>query len=75
MEKQKKVRIQFDFKPDAYKRLEELRQRSGEATKAGVVRLALALYDNAVNCVQMGGTVIFKDDRGKETEVVILPRF
>src|SRR5689334_16565808 len=41
----KSRRIQFDFAPEALKRLESLQERSKASTKAEVIRDALKLYD------------------------------
>lgn len=41
----KKVRIQFDFTPEAAERLDELVLESGSASRAELLRNALKLYD------------------------------
>ena len=40
-----KQRVQFDFSPEALKRLEDIRERSDAATKAEVIRNSLKLYE------------------------------
>ncbi len=40
-----KQRIQFDFTPEALKRLDDLKDRVEASTKAGVIRNALKLYE------------------------------
>ena len=41
----KRHRVQLDFSPEAYERLNRIRTRSDAATNAEVVRNALRLYD------------------------------
>lgn len=41
------VRVQFDFRPEAVARLDHLVARLGAASRAEVVRRALALLDEA----------------------------
>jgi hypothetical protein len=41
----KRHRVQLDFSPEAYERLNRIRSRSDAATNAEVVRNALRLYD------------------------------
>ncbi|HET8852392.1 MAG TPA: hypothetical protein VFN02_07690 [Ktedonobacteraceae bacterium] len=40
-----KQRVQFDFTPEALKRLEDLKDRVDASTKAEVLRNALRLYE------------------------------
>jgi hypothetical protein len=40
-----KQRVQFDFSPEAYKRLKDLKEKTDASTNAEVVRNALKLYE------------------------------
>jgi Ribbon-helix-helix protein, copG family len=40
-----KERVQLDFSPQALERLDELKERTGAATRAETIRQALRLYD------------------------------
>lgn len=70
-----KVRLQFDFTPEVYRRLEALQEQSGAATKAGMVRTALALYETILSCMQDGGRVILHLPDGEQRVVVLVSQF
>lgn len=40
-----KTRVQFDFAPEALRRLDEIKAKTGAATRAETVRMALRLYE------------------------------
>ena len=40
-----KERIQFDFTPEALRRMDEMKERTGATTKAEVVRNSLRVFD------------------------------
>lgn len=44
-----KERVQFDFSPEALKRLDDIKEKTGAATRAETVRNALRLYEWFVN--------------------------
>lgn len=44
-DKAKGHRVQFEFSPEAYQHLQEMRERAGAKTYAEVVRSALRLYE------------------------------
>lgn len=67
-----KVRIPFDFVPRAAEDLDRLVAELGAASRAEVVRRALALFDRSLTCAKSGGKVIFKDADGKETELLFI---
>lgn len=60
----KKVRVQFDFSPEALQRLENLREKSGAATRAETVRDALSLYEWFINEVSPDDTIRVFDSDG-----------
>jgi hypothetical protein len=62
-----KQRIQFDFSPDALRRLEELKEKTDASTKAEVVREALKLYEWFVTQVDPDCIVEIKDKEEKKT--------
>ncbi|GHO98761.1 hypothetical protein KSF_088090 [Reticulibacter mediterranei] len=59
-----KQRVQFDFSPEALKRLETMQERLEASTKAEVVRDALKLYDWFTQ-VDPDFTVELQDKEGK----------
>jgi len=61
----KKLRVQFDFSPDALERLDDLREASGAATRAETVRDALSLYEWFIKEVKAEDTVQVYDPEGK----------
>lgn len=62
-----KQRVQFDFSPEALKRLEDLKEHTDASTKAEVVRNALKLYEWFVTQIDPESVIEVKD---KEGEVV-----
>lgn len=59
-----KQRIQFDFTPEALRRLEDLQVKMEASTKAEVIRNALKICDLFVNEFGPGFTVEVKDKEG-----------
>lgn len=59
-----KQRIQFDFTPDAFRRLEELQAKMDAPTKAEVIRNALKICELFVTDFGLGHTVEVKDSDG-----------
>lgn len=49
MTTKQKERVQFDFSPEALKRLDDIKEKTGAATRAETVRNALRLYEWFVN--------------------------
>ncbi len=70
MEKVK--RLQFDFPPESYKRLEDLQGQMEVSTKAEVVRKALRLYELFATKVGRDNIVEIKDEEN-ETVVYRMP--
>ncbi len=60
-----KQRVQFDFSPEALKRLETMQERLDAATKAEVVRNALKLYEWFTTQIDQDSTVEIQDKDGK----------
>lgn len=56
-----KQRVQFDFSPEALKRLEDLKEQTDASTKAEVVRSALKLYEWFVSQVDPEFVIEVKD--------------
>lgn len=57
---QEKRRLQFDLRADAVDRLDELVELTGAASRAEVVRRALALFDDAVVARQNGMELVIR---------------
>lgn len=60
-----KQRVQFDFSPEALKRLETMQERLDATTKAEVVRNALKLYEWFTTQIDQDSTVEIQDKDGK----------
>jgi hypothetical protein len=52
-----KIRVQFDFTPDAYERLEAITSASGAISRAETVRNALSLYEWFIRDVDPNATI------------------
>lgn len=63
-ETQSKQRVQFDFSPEALRRLEDLKKHLDASTKAEVVRNALKLYDWFVTQIDQEAIIEVKDKDG-----------
>ena len=61
---QEKIRVQFEFTPDAAARLEALKLVTDASTKAEVVRNALRLYEWFVNQAKADNTIMSVDENG-----------
>ena len=59
-----KQRVQFDFSPEALKRLEDLKELVDASTKAEVVRSALKLYEWFATQVDPDNVIEVKDKEG-----------
>jgi ribbon-helix-helix CopG family protein len=59
-----KVRVQFDFSPNALKRLDDLKERSGATSRAETIRDALSLYEWFIKEVGEDDTVRVFDSNG-----------
>ena len=59
-------RVQFDFSPDAFIRLEELQAMTDASTKAEVVRNALKLYEWFIQQVNPRYTLTVEDEKGED---------
>lgn len=67
-----KVRMQFDFAPIAVTELDRLVDETGAASRAEVIRRALAVFDLMMSYKKTGGKVILQDAEGKETALLII---
>lgn len=65
-----RVRVQFDMSAAAVARIDSLADDTGAATRAEVVRKALALYDRLLKMEEAGAEVRIRRADG---ETVILP--
>jgi metal-responsive CopG/Arc/MetJ family transcriptional regulator len=65
MADKQKERVQFDFSSEALQRLDDMKTRTGAATRAEVVRNALRLYEWFVSELEPENTIkVF--DQSKE---------
>ncbi len=64
---QEKIRVQFEFVPEAYARLEALKLATDASTRAEVVRNALRLYEWFVNEAKADSTIMSIDEKGQVT--------
>ena len=64
-EKAQHKKVQFDFSPDALKRLETLKTQVDAATMAEVVRNALKVYEWMVTQIDPDYTLEIQDEKGK----------
>jgi hypothetical protein len=62
---QEKVRVQFEFTPEALARLEALKLVTDASTRAEVVRNALRLYEWFVNQAKADNTIMSVDEGGR----------
>jgi metal-responsive CopG/Arc/MetJ family transcriptional regulator len=62
----KKIRVSFDFNPEAYEKLNELHKKSGSSTKADAVRNAIRLYLMLLDRTKEGYEIHYK--RGDEDQ-------
>ena len=60
-----KQRVQFDFSPEALKRLEDLKEHTDASTKAEVVRNALKLYEWFVTQIDSESVIEVKNKDGE----------
>lgn len=64
-----KERVQFDFTPEALERLDTIKEQTGAATRAEVVRNALRLYEWFVNETTPESVVKIIDENKEVTSV------
>jgi hypothetical protein len=67
-----KKRLQFDFTESAVKSLDIIVERTGAATRAEVIRRALAVFDIITHDLSSGSRLILRDKAGNERELLIL---
>ena len=60
-----KQRVQFDFSPEALKRLEDLKEHTDASTKAEVIRNALKIYEWFVTQIDPEYVIEVQDKEGK----------
>lgn len=71
MQKQDKHRVQFDFAPEALERLDDLVTQTGAASRAELVRRALALFEKALQAKHSGEELLFRDADGAEQRILL----
>jgi len=64
-----KERVQFDFSPEALQRLDEIKDKSGAASRAETVRNALRLYEWFMNETGPESTIKVLDKNNEVTSV------
>jgi hypothetical protein len=64
-----KERVQFDFSPEALQRLDEIKEKTGAASRAETVRNALRLYEWFVSEADPEGTIKVYDRDNELTSV------
>jgi metal-responsive CopG/Arc/MetJ family transcriptional regulator len=69
---QRVKRVQFDFQPEAIDRLDDLVVETGAASRAEVVRRALALFDRVLEGERDGMKLLLRAPNGAEQQVVLL---
>jgi len=60
-----KQRVQFDFSPEALRRLEKIQERVDASTKAEVIRNALKIYEWFVAEIDPDYVIEVQDKKGK----------
>ena len=68
----KKKRIQFEFSPEAFNRLEDVKRQVGASTYASLVRDALRVYEYLAKKQAEGYEVAFRKDGEPLTVVEFL---
>lgn len=58
-----KIRVQFDFSPEAYEELNELQNEVNASTKAEAVRYAMRVLQWLVEETKAGRKIIVEDNR------------
>ena len=64
-----KERVQFDFTTEALRRLDEIKEKTGAASRAETIRNALRLYEWFINETNPESTVKIIDNDGEVTSV------
>ena len=64
----KPLRIQFDFSPEAVKKLDEMVKSSGAASRAEVVRRSLSLFEHVL---LSDAQVVLKKNDGTEIKILV----
>ena len=59
-----KPRVQFEFSPEAFKRLEDMREKLNAPTKAEVLRKSLKLFEWFSNEVDQDYVIEVQDEKG-----------
>jgi len=65
LSKKEKIRVQFEFAPEALARLDALKEVTDAPTRAEAVRSALRFYEWLVNEAKRGSTIMTLDEDGK----------
>ena len=68
----KTTRLQLELGPEAYARLQRLKQNTDAASYSEVAKNALKLYATMVDRIAAGGQFCTRDARGNITELYIL---
>lgn len=64
---QEKIRVQFEFTPDALARLDALKRVTDSPTRAETLRSALRLYEWLVNEAKQDSKIMIMDGNGEIT--------
>jgi metal-responsive CopG/Arc/MetJ family transcriptional regulator len=64
-ETQTKIRVQFEFTPEALQRLDELKAATGASTRAETIRDALRLYEWFVDVADRNSTIKIVDENNE----------
>jgi Ribbon-helix-helix protein, copG family len=67
--RREKERVQLDFSHEALERLDEIKEISGAATRAEVMRQALRLYEWFIKETTPNSTISIVDEEGKTTSL------
>ena len=62
-----KERVQFDFSTEALQRLDAIKEQTGAATRAEVVRNALKVYEWLISEISPDSTIEVVDKNNKST--------
>lgn len=66
MTERRRERVQFDFSPEALKRLDDIKEKTGASTRAETVRKALRAYEWLVDELDDEGVIKLFNKDNKE---------
>lgn len=68
-----RVRLSLHISPEVKERLESLQKRSEAESLTEVIRRALMFYEGLLNLRDADGTIVFRDRKGREENVLVMP--